>query len=135
MTMKKLGEMAAVLVIFGVAVGLGSACTRSASAARPAAPSWKGTGRMFDLEGGQQGDYVVELTRQSTGQHAFEQRIRVLIPGREPMEFTQTLVEGDHGFRVTSDAGNGGGMDLGDGFITLYTVDKDGMAQASSIIM
>ena len=51
------------------------------------------------------------------------------------MVITQRLQQGDGGFAISSDAGDGGGLDLGEGFITTYTTNDEGVAFASSIFV
>ena len=90
---------------------------------------------MLALDGTHQADYEVELTRTPLGEGSFDHQIRVSLPEGQTRQMSQRVEATERGFRIISEDGNGGGHDLGDGFLTTYTEDGEGTAFASSIFM
>jgi hypothetical protein len=131
-TMRKLITLRALSVIAATFPG----CAATAAETQTEGPQvWKGTGALFAQDGSPQSQYTVELTRNPMNNGEVDQQIKVLIPEREPMLMSQRLRVGEKSFEISSDSGNGGGLDLGDGFITTYMTNDDGVTFASSIFM
>lgn len=120
--------------ILAVAIFAFAGCAISTNQAKADGPQlWRGTGVLFAADGTPQGDYALELSIDKLDNGELDQKIKVSMPEQKPILMSQRISAVEKGFKITSDVGNGGGLDLGDGFFTTYTTDDKGVTFASSI--
>lgn len=118
-----------------VAAGCGNPTQDDDGGSASGVEHWVGSGVMFHPAAGPVGEYDVEMWRKPVGENAVEVDVKVTLPDGQIMEMEQTVEENGDSFTITSEEGNGGGYDFGEGLLSTYTEGADGSGYAQTIVM